>query len=158
MSDRRLRIVALFMGAWLAVAGAVSGQESVGVRAGVSGDPAQFVFGGHVETAPLVDRLRFRPNVEIGLGDHRTLVALNVEFAWHFDASRHGWSPYVGAGPAANFFIFGDDRQGRDRSNVGGGLNVLAGVEHTGGLFTELKVGAIDSPSVRFTVGYVLQR
>ena len=43
-------------------------QEHVGIRVGVSGDPDQFVFGGHIETAPLMDRLVFRPNAEIGLG------------------------------------------------------------------------------------------
>jgi len=40
---------------------------------------------------------------------------------------------------------------------VGGGLNVLVGVEHAGGLFTELKVGAMDSPSVRFAVGFTFR-
>ena len=49
--------------------------SSTGVRAGVSGDPGQFYFGGHVETRPLIDKLTFRPNVEIGLGDDTTLVA-----------------------------------------------------------------------------------
>ena len=58
--------------------------QDVGVRAGVSVDPDQFYFGGHVETAPIVDRLRFRPNVEIGLGDDVTLIGFNVEFAYFF--------------------------------------------------------------------------
>ena len=42
-------------------------QAQAGVRAGVSVDPDQFYFGGHIETTPLVDRLRFRPNVEVGV-------------------------------------------------------------------------------------------
>lgn len=142
---------------WLAAASPVRAEQAAGVRAGVSGDPAQFYFGGHLETSPLADRLRFRPNVEIGIGDNRTLVAFNVEFAWHFSESRRGWSPYVGAGPAVNF-IAHDSREGRDGSDVGGGLNFFVGVEHAQGLFTELKVGAIDSPSVKFAVGWVFGR
>ena len=150
----RLSLIALAAAvAWCAAASPARAQEGVGVRAGVSGDPTQFFFGGHVETAPLVERLRFRPNIEIGVGDNRTLVAVNVEFAWHFAESRRGWSPYVGAGPAVVFVVH-DSRPGRDGSDVGGGLNFLAGVTHTGGLFTELKVGAIDSPTVKFAVGY----
>ena len=154
----RLPLIALVVAAvWIAAASPARAQDGAGVRAGVSGDPTQFFFGGHVETAPLVERLRFRPNVEIGLGDHRTLVALNVEFAWHFSDSRRGWSPYAGAGPAVNFIVH-DDHPGRDGSDVGGGLNFFVGLEHAGGLFTELKVGAIDSPSVKFAVGYVFGR
>ena len=44
-----------------------------GIRGGISVDPDQFYFGGHLETSPLVDRLYFRPNVEIGIGDDLTL-------------------------------------------------------------------------------------
>ena len=40
-------------------------------------------------------------------------------------------------------------------SDVGGGLNFLLGIQHRKGLFAELKVGAIDSPSIKFAVGYV---
>jgi len=36
---------------------------------------------------------------------------------------------------------------------VGGGLNLLLGLEHQGGVFTEIKVGLIDNPSVKFGVG-----
>lgn len=151
----RLPLIALAAAAaWLAASPARA-QEGVGVRAGVSGDPTQFYFGGHVETSPLAERLRFRPNVEVGIGDDRTLVALNVEFAWHFPESRRGWSLYAGGGPAVNITFFDDDPPGRDDSDVGGGLNFLVGAEHAGGVFTELKVGAIDSPSVKFAIGYV---
>jgi hypothetical protein len=40
-------------------------------------------------------------------------------------------------------------------TNAGGGFNILLGVEHQKGLFTELKVGMVDSPSVKFAVGYI---
>ena len=124
--------------------------QTMGVRAGVSLDPDQFYFGGHVETDPLVDRLRFRPNAEIGLGDHVTLVALNFEFAYAFP-SQQAWSLYAGAGPALN--IINTDRN----TEAQGGFNILIGAAHRDGLFVELKVGALDSPNVKFGVGYVFR-
>lgn len=125
-------------------------QESAGLRAGVSVDPDQFYFGGHLETRPLVDRLRFRPNVEIGIGDDATVVALNFEFAYFFPTSRP-WGLYVGAGPALNIINHDDD------SEAEGGFNILIGVEHREGLFVELKVGTVDSPELKFGVGWTFR-
>ena len=49
--------------------------QAPGVRGGVSVDPDQFYVGGHYETGPLVDRLHFKPNIELGFGDDITLFA-----------------------------------------------------------------------------------
>jgi hypothetical protein len=121
--------------------------QTPGVRAGVSVDPEQFYFGGHLQTPPLVDRLRFRPNIEVGLGDDVTLVAFNFEFAYFFP-SRQPWQLYAGAGPALVLIDTDAD------TDVEGGFNFLIGVEHRQGLFFEFKVGAIDSPDLKFGVGY----
>jgi len=48
----------------LCVMSAPTFAQTIGPRAGVSIDPEQFYFGAHVETPPLVDRLRFRPNMD----------------------------------------------------------------------------------------------
>jgi hypothetical protein len=127
----------------------------IGVRAGVSGDPDQFFFGAHVESAPLVDHLRFRPNVEFGVGDDLTLVALNFEFAYSIPLRNKPWRVYLGGGPAANIYSF-DDRHGGG-TDVEPGFNILIGVQHTKGLFAEFKIGTIDSPDIKFTVGYVFK-
>ena len=122
-------------------------QLEVGVRAGVSVDPDQFYFGAHAQTEPIIDRLRFRPNVEIGLGDDTTLVGFNVEFAYFFP-TRSPWHLYAGGGPALNVINRDDDTRAE------GGLNALVGVEHSRGLFFEFKIGAFDSPEFKFGVGY----
>jgi hypothetical protein len=132
---------------------------SVGVRAGVSGSPDQVYAGLHYESAPFADQLRFRPNLEIGVGDNQTVVALNFEFAYYIpiESGRRGrrarnpWSLYVGAGPALVIDRFTND------TNSGGGFNILIGAQHRQGVFTELKVGMIDSPSVKFGVGYTFR-
>ncbi len=121
--------------------------QSVGVRAGASVDPDQFYFGGHVETAPLVDQLRFRPNVEIGIGDDVTLVAFNIEFAYDFPQTGD-WRLYVGGGPALNLINVDDDTDSE------GGFNILVGGAHQGGLFAEVKFGLGDSPDFKIGVGY----
>ena len=67
---------------------------------GVSGDPDQFFFGAHVETAPIIDHLTFRPNAEIGFGDDETLFAFNFEFAYWIPLKNQPWRVYLGGGPA----------------------------------------------------------
>src|SRR6185295_5033263 len=131
MIRHRLTAIALFTGILFAVPAAA---QEAGVRAGVSANPDQFYFGGHGETAALVDRLHFRPNIEIGVGDNLTLVAFNVEFAYHLPTGRN-WFTYVGGGPALNIYRFNGD------SNSEGGFNLLLGVQHESGLFAEVKAG-----------------
>jgi hypothetical protein len=125
--------------------------QTFGVRAGASGNPDQFFFGGHYETKPLMKNLTFRPNVEVGLGDDVTLVAFNIEFAYWIDLNNKPWKVYLGGGPAA---ILSDSD---DNTDFNGGFNLLVGAQHRGGLFVEFKVGLIDSPEVKFAVGYVFK-
>jgi hypothetical protein len=95
----------------------------------------------------LVDRLHFRPNIEVGFGDNVTLIALNFEFVYRFQ-SRRPWHIYAGAGPAVNLYNF----DGGD--NTEAGFNILFGAENRRGLFFEMKVGVSQSPDLKFGVGY----
>jgi hypothetical protein len=127
--------------------------QGVGVRAGASADPDQFYAGVHFESSELVEHLRFRPNVEVGVGDGVTLVALNFEFTYRLPQaalprSLSLWHLYVGGGPALNIFRSSNDTRSE------GGFNGLIGLAHRGGLFAEAKVGALKSPSFKFAVGY----
>ena len=119
-----------------------------GIRGGISVDPDQFYFGGHLETSPLVDRLYFRPNVEVGIGDDLVLIAANMEFVYKF-TNRRPWNLYAGAGPALNIFM-----PDEGDSDTDAGFNILVGAESSRGLFFEFKIGAIDSPDFKFGVGY----
>ena len=125
--------------------------QDAGIRGGISLDPDQFYFGGHLETSPLVDRLYFRPNVELGFGDDLTLIAANMEFVYKF-TTRRAWNFYAGAGPALNVYMF--DGNGDNDAETEAGFNVLLGAESSRGLFFEFKIGAIDSPELKFGVGY----
>jgi hypothetical protein len=129
--------------------------QGLGVRAGASAAPDQFYAGAHFETGELAERLRFRPNVEVGVGDNVTLVALNFEFTYRLPPAAPRlpralsmWHLYVGGGPALNIFRFPNDARSE------GGFNGLIGLAHANGLFVEAKVGALKSPSFKLGVGY----
>jgi len=125
--------------------------QGPGVRAGVSVDPDQFYVGGHFETSPLVDRVYFRPNVEVGFGDDVTTVAVNLEAIYKVPLKgRSGTSFYMGGGPAINIY---DRDRGTDTE---GGLNLLAGLEF-GKVFVEVKGGVFDSPDLKIGVGYTFR-
>jgi len=116
----------------------------------MSVEPDQVYFGGHLETSALVDRLHFRPNVEVGFGNNLTLLTANMEFVYKFPASG-GWGLYAGGGPALNIYMVDDD------SSSEAGVNFLVGVENRNGLFFEFKAGAIDSPDFKFGVGWTFR-
>jgi hypothetical protein len=122
-------------------------QARAGVQGGMSLDPDQVFFGGHVQTSPLIESLRFRPGVDIGLGDDITLVGFNFDFTYTFSTARP-WNLYAGAGPAINWVDtdFGSDTEG--------GFNFLVGARQSRGTFFEMRVGVLDSPDLKFGVGY----
>jgi len=144
---------AVFLGFGLKSA---SAQEAgFGVRAGASVDPGQFFFGGHFQTGPIIPRLTFRPNLELGIGSDVTTVAINMEVAFWFPLRQQPFDIYAGAGPA--LLIYSTDRNGNpngDDTDVEGGFNFLAGIQHKKGLFGEFKLGVIDSPDFKVTIGY----
>ena len=125
--------------------------QDAGIRGGISVDPDQFYVGGHLETPPLVDRLYFRPNLEVGFGDDLTLLAANMEFVYKF-STRRALNLYAGGGPALNILMF--DNNGDNDSDTEAGFNFLVGMETARGLFFEFKIGAMDSPDLKFGVGY----
>ena len=141
-----------FLLALVVVSAVPAAAQDAGVRAGISIDPDQFYFGGHIETGPLIDRLHFRPNVEIGFGDDIMLIGVNMEFVYKFP-QRRGWNIYAGAGPALNVYTFDDS----DDSSTDAGFNILVGAEQSRGLMFEFKIGAIDSPDFKFGVGWTFR-
>ena len=153
----RLRVSFWVCLGFLAVTGAVAvppahAQVNPGVQAGISLDPDQFYFGGHIETTPLIDRLRFRPSVDIGLGDDLTLVAGNFDFTYTFPGSNNGWNLYVGGGPTINWYDSDDGD-----SDTEGGFNFIVGAKQNNRLFFEFKVGMEGSPDLKFGVGYTFR-
>jgi hypothetical protein len=149
-----IRVSFLLPALLLLVAGTASAQ--VGIRGGISVDPDQGYFGVHYETRPLIDRLYFRPNAELGVGDDLLHVGLNMEFIYKFPRRRADWNLYAGGGPALNFYRF-DSPNGNDDTDTEGGLNLIVGVEQSRGLMFEVKFGVFDSPDFKFGVGWTFR-
>ncbi len=127
--------------------------ESKGVRMGVSDSPGQIYFGGHVETTPLMEHLSFRPNAELGLGNDQYLLAFNLEFIYRIPIQGRPMAAYLGAGPALNIRSR-TNILGTRQTDLLGGFSFLVGLAHRDGLFSEIKVGAMDNPGIKFGVGY----
>jgi hypothetical protein len=131
--------------------------SSIGPRVGFSADPDQFVFGGQATLGPVAPNLMFAPGIDVGVGDHVTVVSGNFDLHYHFTMRHSEWSPYVGAGMGVNNEA-PDRRFGSDlgQTNVGG--NLLFGVTAPSGndsrFFTELKLGLGDTPSMKMMAGW----
>jgi hypothetical protein len=133
-------------------ASAEGSSPSGGVRLGVSGSPDQFYVGGHYDTGYIFNHLSFRPNLEVGFGDHQTAVTANFEFAYWFPVRNQPFQVYVGGGPALNIYRY--DLPDGSTTDAKGGFSLLVGAEHRSGLFGEVKIGLADSPGVKIGVGY----
>ena len=76
--------------------------------------------------------------------------AINLEFTYAFTETRP-WNIYAGGGPAINWYNFEDD------SEAEAGFNFLVGAKSRTGLFFEMKIGVMDSPDLKFGVGYTFR-
>ena len=148
---RRLAGLGIVATLFVALPVGAHAQDGFGVRGGVSADPDQFYVGAHYVTSPIASRVRFQPNLEVGVGDDVTTVAANFEFAYWARLNPQ-WQLYAGGGPALNVYDF----EGRD-GDTEPGMNLMVGFRHRQGLFFEFKVGLIDSPEVKFGVGYTFR-
>lgn len=132
------------------------GYKGWGPRLGLTVDPDQVHFGAHVDFGNFGRHVRFQPNVEVGIGDDVTLVAVNFEAAYRFAGNWNVWSPYLGGGLGVNFTSF-ENRRGDDTDSEVG-VSVLGGIER--GLssgsrfFTEVKLGLADTPDAKITFGW----
>jgi hypothetical protein len=130
------------------VAGTASAAE-FGLRGGLTIDPDQFHIGGHIDLGPVLDPLRIVPNIEIGFGSDHTVIAFNGDLIYDFPDTP--WS--IGGELGMNYVDH--DNAG---SNTDFGLSVLGdyrvGLSSGKTLLLEAKLGLIDSPDFKFTVGW----
>lgn len=130
-----------------------------GPRLGLTVDPDQVHFGAHIDAGYLADQLRFQPNFEMGIGNDMTLAAFNFDMLYLFNSRMDAWRPYAGGGAGANI-VNRDNNRGND-SDLEAGLNLVGGIERSlssGGRFlTELRLGLIDTPDLKWTVGWTFQ-
>jgi hypothetical protein len=147
----RFRRAAVYLLVVCATAGAATtaSAQGLGVRTGAHFNPDQFSVGAQYDFATTMDRLWLQPSADLGFGNDAFLTALNFDAVYRRPVARGTiWTAFAGAGPAINHYRF----SGFSQTDVG--ANVLGGLMHRSGLFTELRIGFFDSPQVGFRAGY----
>jgi hypothetical protein len=127
-----------------------------GVRAGLSSDPDQGYAGIHFNLGEFAKDVRFRPSMELGVGDDRTIIQMMGEVHYVFSKVRV-WKPYVGGGLGLTYIDYDHDTYRRD-DDTKIALTPIGGIEtninENMNLFFELKLGlASDHPDMKFGVG-----
>ena len=131
-----------------------SAAQGIGFHGGVTVDPDQAHVGTFFETSALVDRLHFRPGITGGFGDHVMLATVDFIFVYRFPLGTSGWSLYQGSGPVLAIYRVDERSFGVKETDLRGGVDLLVGVSHDSGFFTEVRVGAANSPNLRAGVGF----
>jgi opacity protein-like surface antigen len=128
-----------------------------GPRVGMAVDPDQVYFGGHIDFGYFAEHFRLQPNVELGLGNDLTVLAINAETAYRFSSDWGRWSPYLGGG--LGLISVSDDNAGlRDETETNLGASVLGGIEKNlssgDRFFLEAKLGLVDAPDLKVGAGW----
>ncbi len=61
----------------------VSARDRLGLQAGFSSGPDQFVVGGQGEFGPAVGSAFLAPSVDLGLGGNSTVTVINGDLRWY---------------------------------------------------------------------------
>ena len=148
---RRFLVGSLILAVLLLVDDRVEAQ-GFGFQGGATVDPEQVFVGTHFETGELFRNFRFRPGIDGGFGGDYSLATVNIEFLYHLEFGRSGWSVYQGGGPAIVLLRRNDD------TSVHAGTFITFGFAHENGFFTDFKLGNGNAPTLKFAVGYTVRK
>ncbi len=128
-----------------------------GPRVGLADSPDQVVGGVHFDLGDIVDRLRFEPNFELGVGDDFTTLSGTAPVHYLFPVNANV-QPYAGGGVTLAWFNH-DDGPGRgDDDDVELGVKAIGGVQwrlRSGNdFFLELNLGFGDIHDVQAMAGW----
>ena len=135
----------------LLFAAAPASAQGVGFQGGGTASPNQWYVGSHFEIPLGLDQFLLRPGVEGGRGDGLSLASVSFEFLYTYEFAGTPWTIFQGTGPAVNFARFDDT------TTTSGGVNLVVGLAHQRGFFTEMKIGGSGSASLRYGVGYTIR-
>ena len=131
------------------------GFNGIGPRIGFTITPDQFHFGGHIDFGDLAENLMMLPNLEIGIGDNLTTVAPSFELDYRFRSNWGAWTPYLGGGLGPVFY---SAKHGDSWSKLGlyleFGVGKGSSTRESGHFFIEGKLGLVDAPDFKATVGW----
>ena len=130
-----------------------------GARVGVADDPDQAVFGAHWVLEDLVPNLRFMPNIELGLGDDHTIVAVTAPVHYMFRDLDAPFTPYAGGGVTLAFID--EDRGRKNDDDFEIALRITGGLEWRLGqrrdFFVELNLIGGDVHDLQVIAGWTFR-
>ncbi len=143
------RLASFLTAAGMLLSPAIAYGQGFAVLGGANVNPDQVFAGGRYEW-PLIEDVWFQPGADAGFGDNVKLFTVNFDVTLRKALDRSPWSLYAGGGPALNHYRWDNGRENKL------GMNLLGGLRHSNGVFTEFRAGLADGPDVRFTVGIML--
>lgn len=159
---RKLAVALFACLALPAAAHAALSTEGIGPHAGFSISPDQLLLGGQMTFAEIAPSIAFVPGAEIGVGDHQTNIAFNMDFHYRFKLQDSDWTPYAGIGLGLDFQSIDRAAPYSDRSDTFVGGNFIFGAsvptKSNSRFFSELKLGLGDLPSLKAIVGWNYRR
>lgn len=136
-----------------------AGYHGIGPRVGLTVNPDQIHFGGHIDFGDLADNLMMLPNLEVGVGDNLTTIAPSFELDYRFRSDWGAWTPYLGGGAGPIFYSW---KHGNSSSEFGAylqfGIGRGSSGSESGHFFIEGKLGLADAPDFKATVGWIFGR
>lgn len=157
MRIRSLTIAALVISTLTVIStcSAAASGTSIGVRAGYSFDPDQFVVGAQAIYGRILKIGRLGPSVDFGFGDKMTVVTFNLDGRLILTPPKASTSFYLGVGPTIAVF---DPDQGDGDTEIGltlaSGIRMPLGSRHFYNLEGRLGIG--DVPEVKILFGILL--
>ena len=131
---------------------------AIGPRVGFGVNPDQLVLGGHLNFGGFHPDWTISPILELGFGDHVTVVSVDADAYYHLHLTDSDWKPYVGGGLSLNNFNFDEQPPLRHTSETEVGVNLVLGTtiptSTTAPLFTEIRLGFGDIPDFHAVVGW----
>lgn len=133
-----------------------AGYCGFGPRVGLTINPDQVHFGGHIDFGDLAGNLMMLPNLEVGIGDNLTTIAPSFELDYRFRSDWGAWTPYLGGGMGPVFY---SAKHGGESSSKLGiylqfGIGKGSSGSESGHFFLEGKLGLADAPDGKVTVGW----
>ncbi|HEX7184406.1 MAG TPA: hypothetical protein VF756_21445 [Thermoanaerobaculia bacterium] len=131
-----------------------------GPRAGVADNPDQIVLGAQADFGEFIPRLRFQPDVELGLGDDHTILSLSAPV--HYLLPLEGNFTLYGGGGIMVGWIDEDENARRRVDEDGSEIDIspmlAGGVEWPVGrqrILVELKAAGGEQQDLKLMVGWM---
>ena len=131
-----------------------------GPRAGVADNPDQIVLGAQADFGEFIPRLRFQPDVELGLGDDHTILSFSAPV--HYLLPLEGNFTLYGGGGIMVGWIDEDENARRRVDEDGSEIDIspmlAGGVEWPVGrqrILVELKAAGGEQQDLKLMVGWM---